>query len=69
MFFTESFLLKDPKFEILLSSSQQYYFNLIAPNGKVIATSEMYNSKQACEKGIESVKLNAPKAKVVDYSG
>ncbi len=33
-------------------------FDLKATNGQVIATSEVYNSKAACENGIESVKKN-----------
>lgn len=35
-------------------------FNLKAGNGEVIATSEVYNSKAACLKGIASVVKNAP---------
>jgi len=30
------------KFEIKKSKDGQYYFNLIAPNNEIIATSEMY---------------------------
>ena len=37
-------------------------FNLKAGNGEVIATSEVYNSKAACLKGIASVVKNAPVA-------
>ncbi|EGR2797621.1 DUF1508 domain-containing protein [Vibrio navarrensis] len=52
------------KFEIRLSesNSQPYYFVLIAENGKVIATSETYTSKENALKGIESVKRNASTA-------
>ena len=39
-------------------------FDLKADNGEVIATSEVYSSKQSCKKGIESVKKNAPIAAV-----
>ncbi len=39
-------------------------FDLKAGNGEVIATSEVYSSEQACRKGIESVKKNAPIAAV-----
>ncbi len=53
-----------PKFIIKRSSNNKYYFNLYAKNYKVIATSEMYESKSACENGINSVKENAPKAEV-----
>ena len=46
----------------------QPYFNLKASNGQVIGTSEMYSSATDMEKGIESVKKNAPDADVVDLS-
>lgn len=34
-------------------------FDLKATNGQVIATSEVYTTKAACLKGIESVKVNS----------
>lgn len=43
-------------------------FDLKAGNGEVIATSEVYSSKAACEKGIESVKKNAAVANVEDQT-
>lgn len=36
-----------------------FRFNLIAPNGKVILSSETYKSKAGLENGIASVKANA----------
>ena len=39
-------------------------FDLKAGNGEVIATSEVYSSKDACLKGIASVQKNAPVAAV-----
>jgi uncharacterized protein len=39
---------------------------LKAGNGEIIAVSEAYNSKDGCANGIESVKKNAPIAKVVE---
>ena len=42
----------------------QYYWTLTAPNGEVIATSEMYNSKAAAQHGVQSVKAWAPSARV-----
>ena len=44
---------------------EYYYFNLIAGNSEIIATSEMYESKQGCKKGIAAVK-RCLFAKVVD---
>lgn len=50
------------KFEIKLSTNGKYFFNLKAGNGQIILSSEMYESKSACENGIESVKKNAADA-------
>ncbi|WP_210319867.1 YegP family protein [Camelimonas fluminis] len=41
-------------------------FNLKAANGQVIGVSESYESAASREKGIESVKKNAPLAPIVD---
>jgi len=43
-------------------------FDLKATNGQVIATSEVYETKASCLKGIESVKKNAPIANVEDQT-
>lgn len=43
-------------------------FDLKAGNGEVIATSEVYTSEAACEKGIASVKKNAPVAGIEDQT-
>lgn len=53
-----------PKFLIKQAKNGQFYFNLTAKNGQVIASSEMYTTKAACENGIDSVKENAPGAEV-----
>ena len=42
------------------------HFVLKADNGEVIATSQVYTTKDSCKKGIESVKKNAPEAEVVE---
>lgn len=55
-----------PKFELKQSKNDQYYFNLTAKNGQVIATSEQYTTKAACENGIASVCENAPNAGTED---
>lgn len=47
------------KFEIKKSANGKFHFNLKAGNGQIILSSEMYESKLACENGIESVKKNA----------
>ena len=43
-------------------------FDLKAGNGEAIATSEVYNSEDACRKGIASVQKNAPVAAVEDQT-
>jgi uncharacterized protein YegP (UPF0339 family) len=55
------------KYEIRLSKSDEYYFVIKARNGEIIATSEMYKTKQSCKKGIASVKRTWL-AKVVDLT-
>ena len=45
-----------------------YKFDLKAPNGQIIATSEVYETRAACRKGIESVRKSAPKAKREDLT-
>lgn len=43
-------------------------FDLVAGNGQVIATSEVYISENSCIKGIESVRKNAPIANIEDQT-
>lgn len=43
-------------------------FDLKAGNGEVIATSEVYTTEAACNKGIESVRKNAPIAAIEDQT-
>ncbi len=44
------------------------HFVLLASNGRVVVTSETYESKQSCLKGIEAVKRLAADAAVIDDS-
>jgi uncharacterized protein YegP (UPF0339 family) len=53
------------KFEVFLGESGEYYFRLRARNGQIIAVSKGYKSKEGCIKGIQSVKENAPNARIV----
>jgi uncharacterized protein YegP (UPF0339 family) len=48
------------KFQIKADENGKFYFNLKAGNGQIILTSQLYESKQGAEKGIESVRKNAP---------
>lgn len=43
-------------------------FNLVAGNGQVIGTSQVYSSIDGCKNGIESVKTNAPIAPIEDQT-
>ena len=45
-----------------------FSFNLVADNGRIVATSQVYTTKAACFKGIESVQANAPLAPVEDQT-
>ncbi len=53
---------------VIKETKTGYVFNLKAGNGEVIAVSEVYTSKAACEKGIQSVMKNAPKANLEDQT-
>lgn len=53
-----------PKFEVYTDKGGEFRFRLKAKNGEIIATSEGYKTKPSCLNGIESVKKNAPEAKV-----
>lgn len=44
------------KFEIKRAMNEQFFFVLKAANGEVIATSELYKTKQSAQKGINAVK-------------
>ena len=43
-------------------------FDLLATNGQVIASSEVYTSEAACKNGIESVIKNSAVAKIEDQT-
>jgi hypothetical protein len=54
------------KFVLQRSGNGKYHFNLQAANGEIVATSQMYETKASAEKGIESVRVNAPRAALDD---
>ena len=58
--------MPEPKFEVFQDKAGKFRFRLLAANGEKIAASESYGTKAACLAGIESVKHNAMKAKVVE---
>ncbi len=53
------------KFEVFKGKGGDFRFRLKAANGKVVAHGQGYKSKDACLKGIESIKKNAKGASVV----
>lgn len=59
----------DSRYEKKETEAGKYMFNLRASNNQVIGTSQSYASAASRDKGIESVKNNAPDAKVVDLTG
>ncbi|MEA5060689.1 hypothetical protein SDC9_170873 [bioreactor metagenome] len=56
---------KHPKFEMYTDKAGEFRFRLKAKNGEIIAVSEGYKAKASCKNGMESVRKNAPDAKVV----
>ena len=56
----------NPKFEMYKDKAGEFRFRLKARNGEIIATSEGYTTKAACENGIESVRKNAPEAEIAE---
>ena len=56
----------NPKFELYRDKAGAFRFRLKARNGEIIAISEGYSSRAACENGIESVRKNAPEAEIVE---
>jgi len=53
------------RFALEQSENGQWHFNLTAGNHQVIGTSQMYDSKEAAQHGMESVAKNA-KGEVMD---
>ncbi len=47
------------KFELKKSRNDKFLFNLLARNGQIILSSEMYEAKASALNGIESVRKNA----------
>jgi hypothetical protein len=56
------------KFEVYKDRADKFRFRLKAGNGEVIAVSGAYNSKSSALGGVESVRKNAPDAKLDDQT-
>lgn len=48
------------KFEIKKSTNGKFHFNLKAENGQIILSSELYETRGACENCIEPIRKNSP---------
>ena len=59
---------EEKRFEVKQASNGKPYFNLMATNGQVIGSSQMYASEVTMRNGIASVMKNAPDAQVVDLT-
>lgn len=59
---------EDARYERKETKSGKHMFNLKATNGQVIGTSESYESTSGRDNGIESVKKNAPEARIEDLT-
>lgn len=55
-----------PKYEVYKDRRGEYRFRLRARNGKIIAASEGYTTKESCLGGIESVRCGAFYAEIVN---
>ncbi len=58
----------DARYDRAETKNGKHRFNLKSTNGQVIGTSESYESVAARDNGIESVKKNAPEARVEDLT-
>ncbi|WP_413479749.1 YegP family protein [Vibrio hibernica] len=58
----------DSKYERKETAAGKHMFNLKAGNHQVISTSQSYESVASRDNGIESVKTNAPTAKIDDLT-
>jgi uncharacterized protein YegP (UPF0339 family) len=60
--------LHESSFDRHETGTGKCFFKLIANNGKIIGTSELYANLTSMEKGIAAVKANAPRANIDDLS-
>ncbi len=56
----------DANYDRKVAKNGKFHFNLLAKNKQIIGSSQMYASKAGMEGGIESVKVNAPAATIVE---
>jgi len=56
----------DNCFERKTAKNGKFHFNIKSTNGQIIGSSQMYAGESGMENGIDSVKTNAPEAKVTE---
>ncbi len=54
----------DARYELKTANDGRFFFNLLAANGQVVGTSQMYASESTRSAGIASVKTNGPSSDV-----
>ena len=54
-------------FKLMRSADKQFYFCLLASNGRCLVTSEMYRTRQSMDKGVAAVRKLADSAKTDDW--
>ena len=59
----------EKRFDCKVASNGKPYFNLMATNGQVIGSSQMYASERTMKQGIASVMRNAPDSSVEEELG
>ena len=57
------------KFHLFIGKKKQFYFKLVARNGKIVAASEGYVTRQAAMHTISRIRTLAGAAKLVDETG
>ena len=57
---------KETAFETYEDKKGGFRFRLKAGNGEIIGQGESYTAKSGCANGVESVKKNAPDAKIIE---
>ena len=58
----------EARFDTKVAANGKPYFNLMATNGQVIGSSQMYANETNMKNGIASVMKNAPEAEIVDQT-
>lgn len=56
------------RFETKVAANGKPFFNLVATNGQVIGSSQMYSNETNMKNGIASVMKNAPEAEIIDLT-